>query len=423
MKIRQSLRLYFLAIMFFVGSMTIVIMSGVAISYFFSGMDIVMESSMRTQAHQAKPSDNHPITLGRTTVASRWQDLPQSIRHQFKEADLAPNELIKHIDGIPLIDPPKTGYFAMKVVENDSIVYVSLQLPNTTSDTRFRNEKNPYFFYVIFIALGALFFFSAALFGILRIMSEPVENLRDWAKSLDKEKLKQPVPNFQYSELNSLAGIVQSSLSSVQDSLDREKQFLGYASHELRTPIAVTRTNTELLRKMISKDVDKAKQEEVLERIERAAFTMTDLTETLLWLNRQEDKSLPSTTITLGELVTQIKQELFYVLHGKQVDVFLESDNTKLDLPLGLCRIVITNLIRNAFQHTTHGEVVIKQVATELRIDNYNHSENESEQQLGFGLGLELTERLIKQYGWHYQNTLTPSGRSVLIEFKHQKAL
>ena len=408
--------------MFFAGSMMIVVMSGIAISYFFSGMDISMKGSMRTQAQLLKPSDGHPVKVGDMTVASRWKDLPNSIRGQFKESDLVPNELLKRIEGIPLIIPPKSGYFAMKVINKNSIVYVSLQLPKATSNTGFSYEKNRHFFYIIFTALGAISLFSAALFGILRYVSAPVEGLREWAKSLDKNKLKQPVPNFQYSELNSLADIVQSSLSSVQSSLDREKQFLGYASHELRTPIAVTRTNTELLRKMISKEVDKTRQEEVLERIERAAFTMTDLTETLLWLNRHEDKSLPTTTISFGKLVTQIKHELFYVLHGKQVDVSLESDDTKLELPLGLCRIVITNLIRNAFQHTNHGKVVIKQIGTVLEIDNYNFSENEPEQELGFGLGLELTERLISQYGWYYENQPTLSGRFVLIKFKHLKS-
>ncbi|MEZ9553029.1 sensor histidine kinase [Vibrio breoganii] len=420
MKIRHSLRLYFLAVMLLVGSMTIIIMSGIAISYFFSGMGAAMEASMRTQAHQLKPVDNHPMTLGEMTVASRWQDLPLSIRHIFKENEVVPNKLLKHVEGIPLITPPKAGYFVLKVVEKNDITYVSLQLPEKTDNTHFRDEEFPHIFSIIFTALGALCLFSATLFGILRTVSTPIENLREWTKSLDKDQLKQPVPHFQFSELNSLASIVQSSLSSVQDSLDRETQFLGYASHELRTPIAVIRSNTELLRKMVSRDVDKARQDEVLKRIERTVFTMTDLTETLLWLNRREDRPLQPKTIALGELITQIRYDLSYLLQGKQVNVLLESDDSRLDLPLGLCRIVITNLIRNAFQHTYHGEVEIKQIGKELQINNYNLTDNGSEQELGFGLGLELTERLIKRYGWHYENITLHSGMNVLIEFRHQ---
>lgn len=420
MKIRHSLRLYFLAVMLLVGSVTIVTMSGVALSYFFSGMDIAMEGSMRTQAHRIKPSNNNPVKLGDMTVASRWQDLPLPIQHTFKESDVIPNELLKHIEGIPLISPPKVGYFLIKVVEKDAIVYVSFQLPERADNERFRDKELP-LFYIILTALGALCLFSIALLGILRIVSTPVENLGKWAKSLDRDKLKQPIPRFHFSELDSLAGIVQSSLSSVQDSLDREKQFLSYASHELRTPIAVTRTNTELLSKMLSRNVDKTKQEEVLKRIERAAFTMTDLTETLLWLNRREDKALSTQAISLGELIIQINNDLSYVLQDKHVDISLECDDTKLELPLGLSRIVITNLIRNAFQHSGNGEVKIKQVGKALKIDNYNLTKDKSTQDLGFGLGLELTERLVKQYGWHYENKQTLSGRSVLIEFDSQK--
>ncbi|MGL6026145.1 MAG: hypothetical protein ACRC0U_03445 [Vibrio sp.] len=48
MQIRRSLRIYFLAIMLLVGAMTILFMSGIAVSYFFSGMDMAIA---RTSAH------------------------------------------------------------------------------------------------------------------------------------------------------------------------------------------------------------------------------------------------------------------------------------------------------------------------------------------------------------------------------------
>ncbi|MEF1230904.1 HAMP domain-containing sensor histidine kinase, partial [Vibrio fortis] len=190
-----------------------------------------------------------------------------------------------------------------------------------------------------------------------------------------------------------------SSLSSVQESLEREQRFLGYASHELRTPIAVTRTNSELLRKMITKQLPAEKQLEVLDRIERAGFTMTDLTETLLWLNRQEGKSLPSYPVSLGKSIQQIVGELGYLLQGKSVEVTTTVDQTTLELPEGLCRIVISNLIRNAFQHTENGIVEIAQAGDTLSIVNRNTEPKIGRDDLGFGLGLELTQRLIAQYG------------------------
>ncbi|MGJ8581599.1 MAG: sensor histidine kinase, partial [Psychromonas sp.] len=224
-------------------------------------------------------------------------------------------------------------------------------------------------------------------------------------------------PDFHYSELNSLADIVRSSLQSVQESLEREQQFLGYASHELRTPIAVTRTNTELLRKMIEKEISTEKQLQVLDRIERASLNMTNLTETLLWLNRQADKSIPLTTLSLGQLTQQLLNELHYLLKGKKVEIQIQTDNSEQQLPAVLCRIIINNLIRNALQHTNEGKIVITQSGHQLTIHNQDLSENMVDNDLGFGLGLELIERLVKHYEWQYKNTATDNGHYVEINF------
>nr|WP_285817697.1 HAMP domain-containing sensor histidine kinase [Echinimonas agarilytica] len=290
----------------------------------------------------------------------------------------------------------------MKIVEGDKVRYAALVLEHLRKDEKFNGQLPP-FFYIILTGLVAILFFSLVLIVVQRKIASPVERLRNWAKGLDKEQLTQPVPNFHYSELNSLAELIRSSLSSVQKSLEREQRFLGYASHELRTPIAVTRTNAELLRKMINKQIPTQKQLAVLDRIERAGYTMTDLTETLLWLNRQEGKSLPSQVLQIGELTKQIESELHYLLQGKPVDVNLSVDNAEAELPESLCRIVIANLIRNAFQHTQKGKVDIIQTDRKISIVNHNHGTETSEDNLGFGLGLELTQRLIAHHGWHYK--------------------
>ncbi|NRF30320.1 sensor histidine kinase [Vibrio coralliilyticus] len=413
MKIRRSLRLYFLFAMLLTGSLTIIAMSGVAVSYFFSGLDMAMTGFMRTQAYQVELTDNTPVKINDLTVARRWQDLPQPIQDNLNPNELVLNEVLKKVVGVPLIESPKAGYFAMKMEHKGDVRYASVLF----LDNEFSPGEMPQFIYIVFVAIAAILAFSLILIAFIRSVSTPVEELKDWAKSLDKEKLSQPIPGFDYSELNTLAEIIRSSLSCVQEGLEREQRFLGYASHELRTPIAVTRTNSELLKKMILKKLDEDKQLEVLERIERAGYTMTDLTETLLWLNRQEDKTLPFSDLVIGDLITQIDHELEYLLQGKEVKVSIKVDATQYSLPHGLCRIIITNLVRNAFQHTYQGEVIIEQSGSRLVITNHNVSQGDGEDELGFGLGLELTERLISQYGWYYDNSATNSGRRVELHF------
>ena len=425
MKIRPSLKLYFIVMMFITGTSTILIMSAVSMHYFFEGIDFSMVDSMRSQLYKHDVKDGQPVEVDHFTIATNWKDLPKPIQENLDENDLVNNRLLKLVDGIPLFSKPKAGYFAMKVNHNGQVRYISSMFSsemNQPPPQRFdqsigltppagaKKQRPNQFIVIIIIGFLGLIVFSLLPYFILRRVTTPVERLMLWAKELDRDKLSQPVPDFHYSELNSLATMMKTSLQSVQEALLREQRFLGYASHELRTPIAVTRTNTELLRKMMTKNISVKKQEQVVDRIERACLTMTDLTETLLWLNRQPDKLIPLKPLSIGILTKQVLDELDYIRDGKSVVLQQVTDESHFPLPEPLCRIIITNLIRNAFQHTQQGFVTIKQSQSTFIITNINSSTEQStpinsqcNSELGFGLGLELTKRLVEHYGWGIQ--------------------
>jgi len=400
------------------GITIVVVMSAVSMNSFLTGLDVSTLRTMHLQADAYYASEENPIKINNYFVAKNWEDLPAEIKEHIKEKALRENELTKYIDGNPIFSRPKAGYFAIKFKRQNKIVYVAA-IFKAHNEKSLKEERIPHPLYIILMALITIAIFSLFPYVILRLITTPVEKLISWAKQLDKDKVTKAPPDFRYSELNSLAKIVQSSLQSVQEGLQREQEFLGYASHELRTPIAVTRTNAELLRKMIQKDVSTEKQLQVLDRIERAHFNMTDLTETLLWLNRKTEQSIPLKEFSIGLLTQQLVEELTYLVSGKKIEINIEHDQTTQQLPEALCRIIINNLIRNAFQHTNEGTVLIRQTGNKLIIHNQDQDENESfiKNELGFGLGLELTERLVKHYGWEYTNLLKNDGYYVEIIF------
>lgn len=71
---------------------------------------------------------------------------------------------------------------------------------------------------------------------------------------------------------NSLSELMQQHVDDLQQALTREKKFLAYASHELRTPITVLLSNSELLDKACQPQ--SIKEQKIRSRIMHSGLSM-----------------------------------------------------------------------------------------------------------------------------------------------------
>jgi len=430
MKLRPSLRLYFLGAMLFLGVCMTITFSALTVNYFVEGMDSVLRGTMVEVADTEglEVEDGKPVMLLDFHVASRWQDLPLDARDNFANPPTELFEFNKNVVKDELFSPPNAVHFVMVMkTKQGQLLYI---YKSYKGDLHKRLSDGPgsQFFWIPVFGVSGIIVFALFLIMVMRRVASPVEALRDWAKSLNAASLQQPPPEFKYKELNTLAKIVHNSLNSVQESLDREHEFLRNASHELRTPIAVIRTNVELLNKINNKSPMTTKQLQVVERIERAGFTMSHLTETLLWLSRDESLSLTLERVRLDELLKQTVEDLSYLLRGKSVTVELDTSEWQVELAATACRIVLANLVRNAFQHTDSGVVTISQQEGHVVIRNCNDDFEGAAGQnvgnscnntndLGFGLGVKLTDKLTARFNWPHQRLVENSGHKVTVDF------
>ncbi|OHU88067.1 MULTISPECIES: sensor histidine kinase [Pseudoalteromonas] len=431
MKIRISLRIYVLVAMLLSGVSCIVLLSTLSMYYFSTGMDVAMRGIMYSQAKQlkvsgeeslsgvTKPWSEEALLSQQFIIKQRWEDMPKPIREHINEADMELNELNKHMVGGGWFSPPVEGYFAIKVQNKTQTLYVAT-IFSSQDKTLLEPPKTPHFVIIIATAIAAITVFVIVLFLVLRKVTRPVERLKSWAGQLDESKLEQPVPEFNFSELNTLAKLIVESMCTVKKSVEREKRFLAYASHELRTPIAVSRSNAELLEKMLTCDLSKEKLLVCVNRMQRATLTMSSLMDTLLWLNRDAMSKVPTTEVSLSRLLQELTAELKYLLNDKPVTVVTKTGEGVFSLPETVCRIILSNIIRNAFVHTNEGQVNIVQNAMQVTISNEDKAPQLNSNELGFGLGLELTQRLTSQYQWHYQSEDNGHGRTVTVIFCNQ---
>ncbi|MDB1125179.1 sensor histidine kinase [Vibrio algarum] len=417
MKIRPSLKIRFIVSMILLASAVAIFFSVLTLDSFFQGMDRGQAQTMRAFADVEGVEDGQPLDVMGYHISERWQDIPLEVKEAFDNRPVKDFRVEKSDVGGGWFSPPEKVYFVMKTMnKNGEVRYISKSLVMIDGfDGKQIGRRMQHLFAVAIVAVGVIAVFTSILFLLIKRVAGPVELLRDWAKSLDEDSLKNPVPDFQYAELNTLAEIIKGSLGSVQESVEREHQFLAHASHELRTPISVIRANTELLVKLYEKEQGTKKQFEVVERIDRAGRTMTNLTETLLWLSR-DDSNLPvSGRVNLKQMIDELVEELAYLLKNKPVKLEVITTEHSLLVAEIPCRIVLANLIRNAFQHTVDGKVTLTQHENTVSVINSSSFISAESASLGFGLGLSLTKKLANRYGWQYSDSSDETSYKVLI--------
>jgi len=374
---------------------------------FLTSFDMAAEGIMREIGEQFPNDGLTEQTVLGYHATTQWSKVPEPVRAHFPTRPQQIGKVhVKFIDWM-FISPPNHIYSVMVVNRGSEHIYVSRTSENIHQKIAQHSPKDGWMLdpmvEILLLGVAGLIIFIVVLLTIFKKIALPMESLQRWAKRLTIEELDKPTPNFRFRELNTLASLIHNNLASVADSIKREQDFLGYASHELRTPIAVIRSNAALLEKI--NPTPSEKERAVRDRMSRASLTMKSMTETLLWLSREGDVEIPLESISLGETISTITQELEYLLAGKGVTVELAIEDLQLMLPLTPTKIVLNNLIRNAFQHTQQGMVIIEQQAHQIVVTNIDESGDEdplNDTELGFGLGMMLVEKVTTQFGWGY---------------------
>jgi len=249
-----------------------------------------------------------------------------------------------------------------------------------------------------------------------RRMAKAHQRLSEWVAGLSIDKVNQALPDFKYQEFTRVAYTLHKTMQNNAALIEREHQFLRHASHELRTPIAVTRTNMEILDCIgIEENISGP-----VERIRQSNHRMQQLVETLLWLSRKKEVNPESQPLMLSQEADNVIEDVSYLLEGKSVSVIRNypEAETPCSVPATALRIVLTNLIRNAFQYTDEGHVSVQVLPDEMVFENEEYGEDEITSDESIGLGLMLVEKICNRMNWQLDITRKSNGLRVTLGLK-----
>lgn len=254
----------------------------------------------------------------------------------------------------------------------------------------------------VLLAIGLGFWASRAVIA-------PVTALSTRLQGLDpRERSVRLAPAFT-GEVSAIAESFDRYMERLDGFVEREQLFTAAAAHELRTPLAVIQGATEVLAEQ--RDLPPA-AERATARLERATHDMREFIEALLFLSREErNYGGGEARCDASRLVRQLAEDYRGLIGTKPVAIDVAAaDELWLDAPPALPAIVISNLIRNAVEHTDAGEIRVALEGRTLRItDTGRGIPAEAQAQLftrGFttkragGMGLHLAKRICDRFGW-----------------------
>ncbi len=205
---------------------------------------------------------------------------------------------------------------------------------------------------------------SVALgWGFSRFTLAPIREIERTARRIGGDNLSEriTVPPGR-DELAALSRLLNETFDRIEAAFAQVRRFTADASHELKTPLALIRLNTERLRRRLGDDEESADAlDDVLEDIER----LNQIIENLLFLSKAESGVLQ---------LDQAELRLPDWLHewGEDAQVLAEDGGVRFELQLrdegriagvpSLLRQVLFNLLANALKFSPPGGRIVLRV-------------------------------------------------------------
>ena len=246
----------------------------------------------------------------------------------------------------------------------------------------------------LFVIPVALLLASAGGYFLARKSLAPVAAMATQARGMGAANMhaRLAVAN-QRDELGQLALSFNQLLDRLEETFERQKRFIADASHELRTPVAILRGETEVT--LSRADRSPEEYRETLGILRDESQRLARIIEDLFTLTRADAGEYPITAsdLYLDELATDVLRRARSLAMAKNTT--LASDITP-ELPFrgdeALLRRMLLNLLDNAIKYTPAGGTIT--LVCRRREREYLLSVTDT----GEGITAELQQRVFERF-------------------------
>ncbi len=269
------------------------------------------------------------------------------------------------------------------------------------------------------ISVTILLIFLVSYFLAGRIL-RPLATINQKVKEIRDNSLNRRIPlGASRDELHVLSHSLNTMFDRLQHSFAKQKEFIGNASHELKSPLTILMLGQEEM--LASKLPEPIRIE--LEKQLNTMRRLSKLVRNLLDISRlEQEETCTREAVPIDSLIAQVLEDYREILQGRNIAVETQMDECHL---LGdsekLLRLLI-NLIDNAIKYNDAKNGIIritvcqKHGETNLTIANTSHEipaadlprlfeqfyrveKSRSKSFGGSGLGLTIAKRIVELHG------------------------
>ncbi len=199
-------------------------------------------------------------------------------------------------------------------------------------------------------------------FALSRGLS-PLAQLQERIRARPPDDLS-PIDSRQVpEEISPLVGSLNDMLARLAHTIDAQKRFIADAAHQMKTPLAGMRMQSELA----LRQVDPGEIHRSLEQLAKSSESATRLVNQLLALARAENQphaGVALEALDLAALARDVVLDWVPASFAHEIDLGYEAPDTPLDIAGDalMLRELLSNLIDNALRYTPQGGSVTVRV-------------------------------------------------------------
>jgi len=315
----------------------------------------------------------------------------------------------------------------------DSMVYISEKKetePARILTTLFKDKEGTYFEVAVYTPTiekkdlrQAIFQLLVGLFvsllvailliniWVFRRSMRPFYRLVDWLDHSRLGKKNVPLENPTHTtEFRKLNEAVMRYATHSEEVFEQQKQFIGNASHELQTPLAICQNRLEML--MEDETLSEPQMEEILKTYQTLEY-VSKLNKSLLLLSKIDNSQFVETSeVCINEVLHRYVDDYREVYDYRGIRLTVEEKGDfRIRMNETLAVVLVTNLLKNAFVHNIDkGEIRIVITSSGIRFGNTGNGEpldgkriferfyQGKKKEGSTGLGLAIVDAVCRQY-------------------------